>query len=132
QIERLRRHGDIGDAARGRGVASCQRCHAPLAEQMPSLPAPSGKRGASVANPAYDQEVQLQGVTCAACHVRAWRRLGPPRAPGSLLLELAGYPMTELAIFERSDMCLPCHQLAPRNGPADRPLLDTYREWLLG
>jgi mono/diheme cytochrome c family protein len=99
-------------------VESCQRCHAPLAEQSPT-------------GPAFDADLRGQGVTCAACHVRAWRRHGPPRIAASLL-PLPGYPLDTLALYERADFCLPCHQLPARLAVAGRPLLDTYREWLEG
>jgi len=76
------------------------------------------------------------------CHVRQWRRLGPPRAAGSRLLGQPGYPWQVRAVYERADFCLPCHQLPPwnatlvagaRDDPSKRkPLLNTYREWLEG
>ena len=94
---------------------SCLRCHAPLHEQQGP--------GA----------LQDEGITCAACHVRGWTRHGPTTIADSLL-PLPGYPKQPLPIYERSDFCLPCHQL-PANDKtmaAGRPLLDTYREWLAG
>lgn len=163
-------------------VASCQRCHSPLAEQAevlappgtpfagpaapgaspspspsaappspmarsatapPSLPptasTPSALPGPAPAplverwpdNPAFNRELRDQGVTCAACHVRGWHRYGPPRVSPSLL-SLPSYPRTELAVYERADFCLPCHQLPPRQALAGRPLLNTYKEWLDG
>lgn len=119
----------------GSKVESCLRCHAPLAEQQPTLRA--GQRGgddrarAYTANAAFDPELQREGLTCAACHVRDWTRHGPP-APAPSLLTLPGYPLRPLAVFERADLCLACHQLPVRTEVAGRPLLDTYREWLLG
>jgi mono/diheme cytochrome c family protein len=97
----------------GAQVAACQRCHAPLAEQRTDLP------------------LRAQGVTCSACHVRWWTRFGPPRVASSLI-PIGGYPLREQAIYERGDFCLPCHQLPARDAVDGRPLLDTYREWLLG
>jgi hypothetical protein len=91
----------------------CTRCHAPLAEQRD------------------DDELRAQGVTCAACHVRGWRRHGPPRIASSLIPD-PSYPLDEQPIYERADFCLPCHQLPARLAVAGRPLLDTYREWLYG
>ena len=99
-------------------AARCQRCHAPLAEQRPG-------------EPAFDAQLRAEGATCAGCHVRGWTRLGPPRVDGSLL-PAPGYPREELAIYERADFCLPCHQLTPRDAVAGKPLLDTYAEWLEG
>jgi mono/diheme cytochrome c family protein len=95
------------------GVAGCLRCHAPLPEQT------------------TDDALHAEGVTCAVCHVRGWTRHGPPGVSPSLLT-LPTYPFEPLAIYERSDLCLPCHQLPPRLAVAGRPLLDTYREWLNG
>ncbi len=100
-------------------AASCRRCHTPLAEQRPA------------AGTAYDRELQAEGVTCAACHVRAWARRGPPNVAPSLL-SLPGYPLQTLPIFERGDLCITCHQLPPRTAVGGRPLLNTYAEWLDG
>lgn len=94
---------------------SCNRCHTPLAEQQ------SGS----------DPALRSEGVTCAGCHVRDWVRRGPPRRAPSLL-PASGYPLVELAIYERSDFCMPCHQLPPRTAVNGKPLLNTYKEWLEG
>lgn len=121
----------------GAAVESCLRCHTPLAEQQPRLR--PGQRSAAAGdddrtytdNPAFDEPLQHEGLTCAACHLRDWTRHGPPgRAPS--LLPLPGYPLRTLAIYERADLCLGCHQLPARIAVSGRPLLDTYREWLLG
>src|SRR5262249_14387732 len=71
-----------------------------------------------------------EGVTCAACHVRGHVRHGPPRS--GALDAVPMYPLVIDAAYARSDFCLPCHQLPPSSAVAGRPLLDTYREWLLG
>lgn len=94
-------------------VASCLRCHAPLAEQR------------------ADEQLRATGVGCAGCHVRGWTRRGPPNVAPSLL-PIPGYPLQPLALYERGDFCLPCHQLPPRIAVAGRPLLNTYKEWLEG
>jgi mono/diheme cytochrome c family protein len=100
-------------------VASCQRCHAPLLEQRPG-------------DTAYEDALRAQGTTCAACHLAGHVRHGPPRRPDTTLLGLPSYPFVEDARYERSDFCLPCHQLAPADAVNGRPLLNTYREWLEG
>jgi hypothetical protein len=123
------------DRLDGASAESCLRCHAPLAEQQDRVR--PGQRGGDVAdaryaaNPSFDAGLQREGLTCAACHLRGWTRLGP-RGVAPSLLSAPGYPRRELAIYERADLCLPCHQLPPRVAVAGRPLLDTYREWLLG
>ncbi len=118
--ETSRHHGasSPGLAAQMLGMKSdeaiaCLRCHAPLAEQT------------------TDERLKAQGLSCAGCHVRSWTRHGPPNVASSLL-PIPGYPLTTLALYERSDFCLPCHQLPPRTAVGGRPLLDTYREWLEG
>ena len=92
------------------GDGACNRCHTPLAEQQ-------------VGDPLRDE-----GVTCAACHVRDWVRRGPPRRAAAV----PGYPLVELALYERSDFCMSCHQLPPRTAVNGKPLLNTYKEWLEG
>ncbi len=94
-------------------ASKCLRCHAPLAEQQ------------------ADDTLRSQGLSCAGCHVRGWTRHGPPNISPTLL-PIPSYPKLELAIYERADFCMPCHQLPPRTALLGRPLLDTYREWLEG
>jgi len=114
-------------AAAGDFVEGCQRCHAPLAEQNPLLPA-GGTQFAK--NHAYSPSLRAEGINCASCHVRKWERLGPKKGPNHSLLSLVSYPLQELAIYERSDFCMGCHQLPPRTAVAGKPRLNTYREWL--
>jgi mono/diheme cytochrome c family protein len=119
----------------GAAAESCRRCHAPLAEQQPTLRA--GQRGGDdrertyTGNERFDATLADEGLTCAGCHVRTGVRHGPPAVAASLL-RLPGYPRVELPVYERADLCMPCHQLPPRLAVAGRPLLDTYREWLHG
>ncbi len=124
----------------GAKVESCMRCHAPLAEQQPVTRPAQERAGAAEtgadartyrASPFLDDELRDEGLTCAACHLRGWTRHGPTAVADSLL-PLDGYPTAPLALYERSDFCLPCHQLEPRAAIDGRPLLDTYREWLAG
>ena len=129
--------GLTGQLVRLQGAAaeSCRRCHAPLAEQQPTLR--PGQRGGDdaartyAASDRFDRGLAAEGLTCAACHVRDGVRHGPAALAPSLL-RLPGYPRVELAVYERADFCLGCHQLPARGALAGRPLLDTYREWLYG
>lgn len=119
-----------------RSLQSCQRCHNPLAEQTPVLSAAQGNNPPEIAfqkNPNYSSKLRDQGLNCASCHVRNGKRYGPPLATDKRRLALPGYPLSELAIYERSDFCMPCHQLPSRSGSlAGKPLLNTYKEWLEG
>ncbi|MDX2089845.1 MAG: multiheme c-type cytochrome [Kofleriaceae bacterium] len=93
--------------------ATCRRCHTPLAEQT------------------TDISLRAEGVQCGGCHVRGWTRHGP-HGVSPTLEHRADYPLVTLDIYERSDFCLPCHQLPARTAVNGKPLLDTYREWLEG
>jgi hypothetical protein len=61
-------------------AATCFRCHAPLAEQALLT---RGARGPEP-NPVLDPALAGRGVVCAACHVRAHERFGPPRRDGTV------------------------------------------------
>lgn len=117
------------------GANSCMRCHAPLAEQKalvamkfhwPNVP--------STPPPAYvPRDLAHQGLVCAACHVRAQRRYGPPPPRGWAAGDTPGLPhdgFVATAAFKNSRFCAACHQF-PASGPAldGVPLENTYEEW---
>jgi hypothetical protein len=114
------------------GAASgCYACHAPLAEQRPRVRTPAGFEP----NPAYVPALAGQGVPCAACHVRAHQRFGPPRRDGSVASRVprASLPhngLTRTRAFLSSGFCRGCHQFEA-SGPAleGKLLQDTYNEW---
>ena len=107
----------------------CYTCHAPLAEQRPRL------RPAAARNPAYDPALAAQGLVCAACHVRAHERFGPPRRDGSLASaaprsSLPHNGVTRTEAFLDSAFCRGCHQFEPGGLSLNGKLLqDTYEEW---
>ena len=88
----------------------CNACHAPLAAQQ------------------TDPDHHAQGITCAACHLRAHQKHGPP-APTSIRISAPALAARPDPRFTRSDFCLPCHNLPLTAAIAGRPLLDTWREW---
>lgn len=112
----------------------CLACHAPLAEQM-GLVAMDRQWAAkpSGAIPAYvPEDLHLQGITCAVCHVRGHSRHGPP--PRNPNPPEAARPPHAGAIantaFRDSRFCSVCHQF-PEDGPRLNGKLrqDTYNEW---
>ncbi|MGH7551281.1 MAG: multiheme c-type cytochrome [Gemmatimonadota bacterium] len=109
-------------------VTSCMACHGPLTEQLRRVAPDSGEW---VENPVHDPGLERQGVVCAACHVRDWRRYGPPRRDGSVAPAPPGTPH-EGAIrrteFESSRFCAVCHQFE-EPAPNGKPLENTVREW---
>ncbi len=115
----------------------CSTCHAPLSEQMPLVvKATAQLREEYVKNPNFDSRLQLQGITCAACHVRQHQRFGPPKAEGD---DARNYPtdmpnhggVQRTPYFERAEFCKSCHQFDPENTLLvnGKPLQDTHREW---
>ncbi len=87
--------------------------------------------GRLVGNPFFDRSLQKQGMICAACHFRGWKKYGPPRRDGSLDPSPEGSPhggVTRTPFFEDSRFCSGCHQFAApaANG---KSLQNTYREW---
>lgn len=108
-------------------VAACQECHAPLTEQLPRL----RQENRWVENPALDRELRDAGLVCAVCHVRDWRRYGPPRRDGSTDPASPGTPHEGALFsvaFESSEFCGACHQFEEpaANG---KPLQNTVAEW---
>lgn len=115
-------------------AALCMSCHAPLGEQYPVLPVPAPEGTSYATNPSFDAELELRGITCAACHVRAHERYGPPKAE-----DAPKYPQTmanhggarRTEFFESAEFCRGCHQFDVDNTLLinGKPLQDTYREW---
>lgn len=112
----------------------CMRCHAPLAEQKALMAlehgwphVPSGPR------PSYvPANLDHEGLVCAACHVRAHRRFGPPprtAIPASNPMVHGGF--TQSLAFEDSRFCAVCHQFPATGTRLNGKLLEnTYNEWL--
>lgn len=111
---------------------ACLRCHAPLAEQASDLQQTlAGASGTPAVRP--DGAAFTHGLTCAGCHVREQRRIGPPRRDGSGpaagdALPHGGWQVA--AAFEDSRFCAACHQFEPDGYSLNGKLLEnTYEEW---
>ncbi len=113
-----------GDLAHPAEVRNCQTCHAPLAEQQPWDLAldPSA---------VFDQDLRVQGIVCASCHVRAHRRLGPPRREDlpALVEPVPHGGFEERGEYLESRFCGPCHQFFDDAGPSGKSLENTLFEW---
>ena len=104
----------------------CRDCHLPLENQRPDLASGKGKLGASqrIANPAFQPSLALEGVTCAACHVRDGVILGPR----ALEADRAPHPVKAEPALRGAEACAACHQ-AVLPGGEEHPYLDTVGEW---
>jgi hypothetical protein len=117
-------------------ASDCQRCHSPLAEQQPKLRVSDAERVPTlIDNPAFKPTLQAKGLVCAACHVRAWERFGPPKRDGSLVSDMPREALphrgaTRTEVFLKSEFCMGCHQF-PADGFAlnGKLLENTYEEW---
>ncbi|GEM_PF-1136313 len=101
---------------------TCQRCHAPLAEQVPYF-----RKG--VHNPDFVEGFREKGLTCAGCHVRAHMRNGPPaRRPGTE----SGGPhggFTVHAEYESPAFCASCHDFEGAGTMHGKLIQETAQEW---
>jgi hypothetical protein len=84
---------------------NCKNCHVPLDRQQEHRVI--GFRDADKwqpilePNPGFDAQLQHEGVTCAVCHLRDGKILGPRGDPS------APHPVTPLA--ESNEVCVRCH-----------------------
>lgn len=116
-------------------IAKCLDCHAPLAEQKALLAMELDWPGAPTTPPPdyVAPDLHRQGLVCAACHVRAHERFGPPAAEGKPAGDTPGLPhggFVESTAFSDSRFCATCHQF-PEDGPAlnGKLLENTLQEW---
>lgn len=109
----------------------CLRCHAPLAEQKALIALDHGWPGAPTAAPPpyVPGDLHNQGLVCAACHVRAHARYGPPpRSAVTEPLPHGGFKADPS--FEDSRFCAVCHQFPASGFRLNGKLLEnTYEEW---
>ncbi|MDH5542574.1 MAG: cytochrome c family protein [Nitrospinota bacterium] len=104
---------------------ACQACHSPLYEQQPYIVA----GGRVVENRLYNRNLRLQGVACAACHIRKNVRYGPP-VKRWVAPEAAHNGFVAVDDFNRSEFCKPCHQFEPEDRRVNGKLVqDTYEQW---
>jgi hypothetical protein len=83
----------------------CRNCHTPLDRQQEHrvLGFHDSEKWDPIlaANPAFDPALQHEGVTCAGCHLRAGKILGPNG------LATAAHPVTKME--DPNQMCVRCH-----------------------
>lgn len=88
---------------------TCLVCHTPLANQAQELLVTEDnfKTLTRVKNPEFDPELQSEGVTCAACHVRDGIIYGPyPKQDLD-----APHPVAFDEKFLQKTICLECHEV---------------------
>ena len=87
----------------------CTNCHFPLANQKPKIPKGFKESGTLplilINNPKWDPPLMKEGVTCAVCHIRKGKVLGPKK------LEVTEHPVEYNPLFTSSEFCYKCHGL---------------------
>ncbi len=90
----------------------CLNCHIPVANQRATLvthlEAGDVLRPVARPNPAFDAQMQAEGVTCAACHVRRDEATGESYVVGPFETTQAPHPVRVDAASLRA-VCLRCH-----------------------
>lgn len=114
---------------------ACMDCHAPLAEQkaLVAIDRDWNHRPRGALPNYVTPDLHLQGLTCAACHLRSSGVYGPPSRTGITGHEkdLPHGGFTPHEAFTDSRFCASCHQF-PEDGPRLNGKLrqDTHNEWL--
>jgi hypothetical protein len=103
----------------------CQACHLPFTAQHTHRVVHQAEGQADAlqhaVNPDWSPSLQREGVSCAACHLREGRVLGPradARAP---------HPVAKSDDLGSPVLCAACHQLSWPD--AEVAWYDTYGEW---
>ena len=97
-----------------KGDPTCSVCHTPLENQSPIiLSSESGLYNdlKTTANPKFDPELQKEGVTCAACHVKNGIIFGPFRK-NTLN---APHPVAYDEKFLSKSLCQQCHEVPSKD-----------------
>ncbi|HIP37504.1 MAG TPA: hypothetical protein EYG85_11690 [Crocinitomix sp.] len=108
----------------------CINCHIPLQNQQDSIVKGliDGDiyKPVKVVNPHYDEELKLEGITCAACHVRNNAIIGPTgtdKAPHKTIKDTAH-------LSEK--LCISCHNAVAVITPTLACSFETGDEWKVG
>lgn len=87
----------------------CMNCHTPLINQQESLIVDLSEglnHPQKIPNPFFDADLQIEAITCASCHVREGKIIGPYGNPDNL----APHPVQKSTELTQSSWCNQCHQ----------------------
>ncbi len=97
-----------------KGDPTCLVCHTPLLNQSPFiLSSASGNYNDlhSITNPNFDPELQQEGVTCAACHIKDGVIYGPYKKRQLN----APHPVAYDDKFLQKSLCRQCHEVPSKD-----------------
>ena len=108
----------------------CINCHIPLQNQQDSivkgLVDGDIYRPVKEGNPGFDRSLQVEGVTCAVCHVRDGKIIG---LTGT---EAAPHPVVLDSAFLSERLCISCHNAVAVVTPTLACTFETGDEWKAG
>ena len=97
-----------------KGDPTCSVCHTPLENQSPIIISSESGRYDDLKmlpNPKFDPELQQEGVTCAACHVKDGIIFGPYRKQSLN----APHPVAYDEKFLKKSLCKQCHEVPEKD-----------------
>jgi len=108
----------------------CINCHIPLENQQEfiihGLTGGDIYRPVKEVNPDFDEEFQLEGISCATCHVRDGYVIGP------LGTGEAPHPVKKDPDFLNESLCISCHNASAVVTPELVCSFETGDEWRAG
>lgn len=108
----------------------CINCHIPLQNQqefiVKGLQDGDLYKPVKVPNPHFDKSLQMEGITCAGCHVRNNQIIGPTGAPN------APHPVVKDVVHLSENLCISCHNANAVVTPTLACSFETGDEWKAG
>ena len=109
------------------GILTCLNCHTPLQNQqafiVKGLMNGDYKTPLKEPNPRFDKKLQLESITCATCHVRDGRVIGPIGAIS------APHKTVKDPEFLSEKLCVGCHNVVDELNPVLVCTFETGDEW---
>jgi len=109
-------------------ILTCLNCHTPLQNQqefiVKGIVNGDYRKPWKVPNPQFDETLQLEGITCATCHVRNGSVIGTSgtdKAPHKTVKDIE---------FLSEELCVGCHNVADKIDPALVCSFETGDEWI--
>lgn len=108
-------------------IYACLNCHIPLQKQQEFIVTGliDGDYHQSVKkkNPHFDKDLQMEGITCASCHVRKGKIIGTTGSSN------APHPVKTDASFLSENLCISCHNVVDELSSVLVCTFETGKEW---
>lgn len=108
-------------------IYTCLNCHAPLQNQhefiITGLIDGDYHHPVKKENPNFDVALQMEGITCASCHVRNGEIIG------TIGSNNAPHPVIKDPSFLSESLCISCHNVVDELNPVLVCTFETGEEW---